>query len=156
MQIDFQTPDDWRFISDQVMGGVSTGGVDFHGTGGRHFATLVGDVSTENNGGFIQIRRDVDGLPAGATAMVLTVRGNGAAYKVHLRTRQSERPWHYFAASFDAPAEWTDITLPLADFAPNKDHLQAPVRPTEVRSIGIVAYGADYHANLDIAGIVLR
>ncbi|MCB5198663.1 CIA30 family protein [Loktanella sp. TSTF-M6] len=156
MQIDFQDPDDWRFISDQVMGGVSTGRVDFHAADGRHYATLAGDVSTENNGGFIQIRRDVDGLPASATAMVLTVRGNGAAYKVHLRTRQSERPWHYFAASFDAPAEWTDITLPLADFAPNKDHLQAPVHPTDVRSIGIVAYGADYHAKLDIAGIVLR
>nr|WP_249219198.1 CIA30 family protein [Loktanella sp. SALINAS62] len=151
--MDFGQSGKWRFISDQVMGGRSEGHVDFHAADGRTYAALRGTVSTANNGGFIQIRRDVAGLPADATRLILTVRGNGESYRVHLRTIRSERPWNYFAAGFVAPPDLTEVVLPLADFAPNSDGLTAPVTPADVRSIGIVAYGADYTAKLDIAAI---
>ena len=51
------TPDArWEFISDQVMGGVSTGTVALEREGPQGFVHLTGDVSTKNNGGFIQAR----------------------------------------------------------------------------------------------------
>ena len=70
----------WRFIADTVMGGVSTGKVDFLTENGMAYARLTGSVSTENNGGFIQFRhlhpaalailsgglRGADGLDRGA------------------------------------------------------------------------------------------
>ena len=46
----------WSAISDQVMGGISE--VNFYEIeeDGKKFYRLEGDVSTENNGGFIQSR----------------------------------------------------------------------------------------------------
>ena len=48
----------WEFISDQVMGGVSTGRVSLERdeTARQTVLHLRGSVSTKNNGGFIQAR----------------------------------------------------------------------------------------------------
>ena len=43
----------WEFISDQVMGGVSTGNVSLEREGDQSILHLQGVVSTKNNGGFI-------------------------------------------------------------------------------------------------------
>jgi hypothetical protein len=49
----------WRFFTDQVMGGVSTGGIAFAQEDGASFARMTGRVSTANRGGFIQMRLDL-------------------------------------------------------------------------------------------------
>ena len=49
----------WKYVSDQVMGGVSEGNVSLEQDGDMVFARLTGDVSTRNNGGFIQLRSKV-------------------------------------------------------------------------------------------------
>ena len=49
--------DRWKFISDTVMGGISSGQLSFSVDNDANFARMVGKVSTENNGGFIQFRR---------------------------------------------------------------------------------------------------
>ena len=46
----------WNFITDQVMGGVSTGKFNVEVVNGVMCYRMTGDVSTKNNGGFIQIR----------------------------------------------------------------------------------------------------
>ena len=43
----------------RVMGGVSTGGASLEKDGDVTFARLTGNVSTRNNGGFIQLRSKV-------------------------------------------------------------------------------------------------
>ena len=53
----------WQFIADTVMGGVSRGEVAFEDEGGNAYARMTGKVSTENNGGFIQIRLTLAGPP---------------------------------------------------------------------------------------------
>ena len=45
----------WNFITDQVMGGVSTGKFIVEKVDGVICYRMTGDVSTKNNGGFIQI-----------------------------------------------------------------------------------------------------
>ena len=47
---------DWRYLSDQVMGGVSEGQVSLEQDGDMVFTRLTGNVRTDNNGGFIQLR----------------------------------------------------------------------------------------------------
>jgi hypothetical protein len=54
----------WRFVTDQVMGGVSSGRIAFAEIQGRHCLCLHGDVSLDNKGGFIQLALDL--APAGA------------------------------------------------------------------------------------------
>ena len=46
----------WQYISDQTMGGVSNGKAILEKDGNIYFARLIGNVSTDNNGGFIQFR----------------------------------------------------------------------------------------------------
>jgi hypothetical protein len=57
----------WRFFTDQVMGGVSSGGVDFATEDGHAFARMTGRVSTANRGGFIQMRLDLATPPPEGT-----------------------------------------------------------------------------------------
>jgi hypothetical protein len=76
----------WRFFTDQVMGGMSTGGIGFAQEDGQSFARMTGRVSTANRGGFIQMRLDlVSPPPEGTTGVRLVVRGNTQCYFVHLR-----------------------------------------------------------------------
>lgn len=44
----------WAFISDQVMGGVSTGKVALEREGEQGYLRLTGDVSTKNRGGLFR------------------------------------------------------------------------------------------------------
>ena len=132
----------WRYIADGVMGGVSTGTAALDGGALR----LAGTVSTKNNGGFIQVRRALDGL--GGEALVLRVRGNGARYTVFLRTGQGRRPWHNYKAFFTAGAEWSDVRLPFASFERSNAVLDERLDPADVISVGIAAYGTDYEADV--------
>ena len=46
----------WAYLADTVMGGVSQGSAEFDAGALR----LTGQVSTKNNGGFIQVRTRID------------------------------------------------------------------------------------------------
>src|SRR6056297_2232242 len=85
----------YRFISDQVMGGVSEGEARIEGGGGARVLRLAGTVRSGNRGGFLQARVDLETpLPGTAQGVVLRVRGTGGRYFVHLRTRGTVLPWH--------------------------------------------------------------
>ena len=44
---------EWNFVADSVMGGVSSGEVLLGSDGSEKFVSMIGNVSTENNGGFV-------------------------------------------------------------------------------------------------------
>lgn len=139
----------WAFFTDQVMGGASTGGVSVTNAGLR----LTGTVSTENNGGFIQARLKPIALPASAKAIRLKARGNGAKYYVHLRTGGTLLPWQFYQAGFATSGRDQEVVLPISAFTPEGGMLRAGVRPQSVTSIAIVAYGADYQADITVTEI---
>ena len=70
------------FFADTVMGGKSSGNVTFTNNTNNNFARLVGNVTTQNNGGFIQIRRKVSGLDNSTEFINLQVKGNNQIYHV--------------------------------------------------------------------------
>ena len=152
---DFQDgADGWRYFSDQVMGGVSEGQAALGSDGDIAFTSLTGNVSTANNGGFVQVRRDLpSGLETDKTGLTLNVRGNGETYYIHLRTVDSRRPWQYFAATFPTTADWTDVSLRWADFMPMGRGFDGQLAPQDIRSIGIVAYGKDHTADVSVSAI---
>lgn len=140
---------DWRYLGDSVMGGVSRGEARLEGSVLR----LTGIVSTENRGGFIQARTELqDGLPETATGLRLRVRGNGLRYFLHLRTTRTVLPWQYYQQGFETGPDWADVTLPLADFAPSGRMMAGAPRPEDLRSLGLVAYGRDHEADVSLAG----
>ena len=140
---------EWRYISDQVMGGVSEGGARAEAVDGEMYLRLTGAVSTENNGGFIQARADLDrGFPAEAQGIVLQVRGNGERYYVFLRTRGTILPWQFYNAPFQTSGEWQTVRLPFTAFQPSGRMLRATPLPDTVTSLGVVAYGRDHRADV--------
>ena len=144
----------WSYVSDQVMGGVSQGSVDYLEQGSDNVARLAGRVSTDNNGGFIQIRREVaKGSADGALGVYMKVRGNSQGYYIHLRTSGTVLPWQYYQAEFQVTEDWQNIRVPLADFERSSSWLAASINSKSIRSVGVVAYGRDHEAEVDIAEI---
>ncbi len=90
----------WEFIADTVMGGVSEGNVLFINND-KSYAKMTGNVSLENNGGFIQFRRLVNNkLSENFKGLKLEVRGNNLEYYIHIRTKGTFLPWQYYQAPF--------------------------------------------------------
>ena len=144
----------WDYFSDQVMGGVSEGSARMGSDNGGAYAHMTGDVSTANNGGFIQLRtRLAVGADKNAAGIYVKVRGNSQKYYIHLRTRGTMLPWQYYQAAFDVTEDWQTIKLPLDSFKPSGSWLRKTALPKSIRSIGIVAYGRNHEADIQIGEI---
>lgn len=144
----------WEFFADTVMGGVSTGQVSFAKENGSGYARLTGNVSTENRGGFIQFRTELTEKPSNdAKGVRLITRGNNQMYFVHLRTSGTVLPWQYYQGSFDATQRWTEVRIPFSAFKASGRMLRSEPRARSIKSIGIVAYGRDHQAEVDVQEI---
>ncbi len=151
---DFQDASKWKFIADDVMGGVSTGSVVYEMQEGTSVAFMNGDVSTENNGGFIQFQRklkDVDLRDAKFIRIV--AKGNNQKYFIHLRTSGTILPWQYYQSEFIVESEYQEFILPLESFKKSGSFLSDKVKAKSIKSIGVVAFGRDHKANLYVKEI---
>ena len=141
----------WRFIADTVMGGVSTGNVSFLQENEDTHARMTGNVSTQNNGGFIQFRMKLPSpLPKSAVGLRLVVRGNDQQYFVHLRTSGTLLPWQYYGAGFEVNLKWAEVRVPFEAFKASGSLLRTVPRPESLKSVGIVAFGRDHEAEIDV------
>ncbi|MFU8883721.1 MAG: CIA30 family protein [Rhodobacterales bacterium] len=141
----------WTYVSDQVMGGQSTGGARIETVDGQPVLRLTGDVSTANRGGFLQTRITLDNPPPdGVQGVTLKVRGNGEGYFVHLRTTGTVLPWQYYQASFPSTPDWAELRIPFSAFEPSGNLLRGTIRPETIRSLGVVAYGRDHRADVSV------
>ncbi|WP_178346889.1 CIA30 family protein [Marivita hallyeonensis] len=144
----------WEFVADGVMGGVSQGRAEIAGSGPDAVLRLRGMVSTKNNGGFIQVRhRFANAWPADAQGLSLVTKGNGQTYYVFLKTPDLNRVWYSYRASFTASESWQTMRLPFSSFEASHDAMPQSFAPSEVRSLAVVAYGADYEADVQVKSI---
>ena len=146
----------WSYVSDQVMGGVSEGSAKMvtDSVNGDSYAHMVGSVSTANNGGFIQLRTSLSaGVDKNAAGVYIKARGNGQKYYIHLRTRGTMLPWQYYQGTFDVSDQWQVIRLPLDAFKASGSWIRKSALPKSIRSIGIVAYGRNHQADIQISEI---
>ncbi|MEO3415392.1 CIA30 family protein [Roseovarius sp. CAU 1744] len=148
----------WEFVADTVMGGVSAGEISDVTLDGREATRLAGEVSLDNNGGFIQMAFDLQNDDqtfdaSGWAGIEIDVLGNGEEYEIRLRTDQLSRPWQSYRTAFIAAKVWTTIRLPFSDFTPNKTDV--PFDPKRLRRIGILAYGREYQADVAVSAIRL-
>jgi hypothetical protein len=141
----------WEFVADTVMGGVSTGKVTWDAP--HEVARLTGDVSLENNGGFVQMAADFapgrqlfdastfDGVE-------LELSGNGEVYDLRLRTDALTRPWQSFRTEVVAPQDWTIIRVPFAAFEAHRT--DATFDPSRLRRVGVLAIGRVFSADVSV------
>jgi len=161
---DFQSQDGrsaigtaWQGFTDRVMGGLSEMQAGYREVNGKAVLFMRGQVRLENNGGFVQVRlpladrgsfdaRDWD-------AIRLTVRASPGPYYIHLRTRDTRRPWAYYRAPIPVSEEWQTIDISFDSFQP--ESLLAALNLEALISLGIVAYGERFDAELEIARLEL-
>ena len=140
----------WAYLADTVMGGVSQGSAEFASGALR----LTGQVSTKNNGGFIQVRTRIDPIEAkGRTGLKIKVKGNGEIYYLHIRNASARLPWHYYTANFSTYEKWSEVIIPFDQFEKSATLMPRKLNPDTIKTIGLVAYGKDHKADVSIANL---
>ena len=146
---DFTNENEWTYIADNVMGGISEGRVEFNLVDSNVYALLSGNVSTENNGGFIQIRRELKNIDLSkAKSIRVYARGNNEKYYIFLRTTGTILPWQYYSHEFTVNEEYNEFIMPIKDFKKSGTLLAKQVNPKKITSVAIVAYGRDHVAEI--------
>jgi len=142
---------DWRSISDQVMGGISEVNFNLLKENEKKFYRLEGNVSTKNNGGFIQsVARIQDDLSE-YNGIRLTVRGTEDEYFIWIRTPACRFPWDRYIVSFKPDQNWTSIEIPFNDFKKSNFYIRNKMNTGNIETLAIAAYGKDFSAQVDIA-----
>jgi peptide methionine sulfoxide reductase msrA/msrB len=141
----------WEFISDRVMGGLSTGKIEFKKHDGRSCLNMTGSVLVKNNVGFIQARAGFG--PGGRSfdarkfkGVRLRAKGNGQPYTIHLRTADTRLPRQHYQASFRTNGKWQDIKIPFTLFKPYS--LRSPLNTRVLKSIAVAATERQYDADI--------
>jgi hypothetical protein len=156
MIIDNLTPEknqEWIFFTDRVMGGISSGKLEIGSEGGSKFYRMTGDVSTANNGGFIQFQADlskISNIEEIFNGIKIKVRGNNENYQIFIRTNRTILPWQYYSSEFYASNQWAEIKLPFSSFKRSNFYQPKNIDNTDIKTLGIVAYGKDYTADLNV------
>ena len=146
---DFTNENEWTYIADNLMGGISDGGVEFNSVDSNVYALLSGNVSTENNGGFIQIRRELKNIDLSkAKSIRVYARGNNEKYYIFLRTTGTILPWQYYSHEFTVNEEYNEFIMPIKDFKKSGTLLAKQINPKKITSVAIVAYGRDHVAEI--------
>ena len=147
----------WKAITDTVMGGVSDGRIAAALVEGRPCLRLTGQVSLENNGGFVQASLDLDksGLldARGYAGIEIEVFGNDESYNLHLRSADTRIVWQSYRAGFQALPQWQTLRLPFTAFQPYR--IDKPLDPSKLRRLGLVAIGREMRADVCIARLSL-
>lgn len=148
----------WEYVADTVMGGVSTGQIAPARIDGKDAVRLTGQVSLDNNGGFVQMAFDmqrgggaVDA--SGYAGIEITLIGNNEPYDLRLRTDALRRPWQSFRASVVAEDTWTTLRMPWSAFEAHRT--DATFDPARLRRIGVLAIGRAFEADVAVASVAL-
>ena len=140
----------WEFVSDKVMGGISEGKFEILKDKKNNFLRLSGSVSTENNGGFIQIKSNFDIDEDNFNGVRIKARGLPSEYFVHIRTSFLLLPWQYYSGKFVVSEVWEDHEILFEDFEKSNFYQPSQFSSSDIKSIGFVAFGKNFEAQLDI------
>ena len=147
----------WKFFTDGVMGGLSEGRVIKDIVQGVNCYRMSGNVTTENNGGFIQIRLDLntkDNINE-YEGFYIKVYGNNKKYYLHIRTSLTLAPWQYYTHSFNANKQWNIIKTPFNDFKRSNFYQPKKLGNQKIKTVGLIAGFDDYQADVCLAEIGL-
>jgi hypothetical protein len=146
---------EWRLFTDTVMGGVSTGNIAVDNHNGKNCLRLRGNVSTDNNGGFVQMALSLSeqGIfnASDYNGLEFEISGNNESYNLHLRTDGLWFPWQSYRASFNATPDWQTVRIPFTELEAYKT--SQDFRREKLKRIGLLGIGRDFQADLCLASI---
>ena len=143
----------WEFITDKVMGGSSTGKMDFVSRDNKPSLHMTGSVSSKKKNNFIQVRRPVDRKKKYFNAseydgLRLKVKGNEQTYAIHLKTSSTLFPWQRYEAQFETDGSWQEVFIPFKDFKPKS--VKRTAKTSKLKTLAVVAMTPDMQADICI------
>ena len=147
----------WSFFTDGVMGGLSEGQATISNIKDITCYQMTGNVTTENNGGFIQIRTLINPLInlKNFKGIYIKVYGNNKNYSLHVRTQLTVAPWQYYSYSFVAKEEWIEIKAPFKDFKKSNFYQPQKLSNQNIKSIGLIAGFENFYSDICLGEIGL-
>lgn len=140
----------WHMVSDQVMGGVSQGQMQLTEQG----VNLQGQVSLENNGGFLQIQWPIDDMldqldmqNAQGFFIELCAHQN-ETLELLIKSSQLWMPWQSYRSAVEVTTEWQTVYVPFSAFAPYRT--QTRLRPQAMTKFSVLAGGHARQVNFTI------
>lgn len=131
------TLSNWGAVNDSVMGGVSTSSFRQTNDGTLLFQ---GQLSLENNGGFVSLRNRPRNLGLNNVAgFVVRARGDGRAYYLDLRESRQMTAGSFRASFATKDGEWTETFIPASDFVRQsygRPYPNTRLRPQNIASLG--------------------
>ena len=145
----------WRLITDNVMGGVSSGSLILDNYQNKNCLRMQGNVSTENNGGFVQISlplSEQETFDASAYAGIeMEVAGNNGPYNIHIRSSGLMFPWQSYRASFNVSPDWQTVRIAFAELDAYRTFKS--FKPNQLQRLGLVGIGRDFEVDLCLASV---
>lgn len=142
----------WRMISDQVMGGRSQGQVVRTQKDDSWCDCLQGQVSLENNGGFIQMQmnlKNIAGLSkpfAEYDGLFIELLGTPHVYNLHIKSSQLWLPWQSFRKEVAVTEQWQRFFVPFSDFEGHRTFSR--FKPAKATRFAVVAIGEAFQADV--------
>ena len=147
----------WQLVTDGVMGGLSQGQLTLDNYKGKNCLRMRGDVTTENNGGFLQIALSLNDTEQGDfdasaySGVEIEVAGNEELYNIHFRTGDLWFPWQSYRSSFTAASDWKTYRIAFSELEKYKTFHS--FSQDQIKRIGLVAIGREFQADLCLADI---
>ena len=145
----------WKFFTDGVMGGKSSGRTRIEEYKDKKCYRMTGNVTTENNGGFIQMRITIDPLISSSDyeGIYISAFGNNHKYSIHIRTPFTLAPWQYYYSNFLLKNNWSKFELPFKNFKKSNLYQPKNLIGNKIKSIGIVAGFDNFYADIAVSEI---
>ena len=145
----------WQGFSDRVMGGISDIQAGYVREGEGNAIRMVGSVSLENNGGFIQVRLPLasrGSLDASDyTGIAVEVKGAPGYYYLHVRTADSRSVRQYYEARVDVDTQWQRVEIPFAAF--ERATVMPALNAERLTSVALVGGKQEFDADVTIRKI---
>jgi hypothetical protein len=147
--------ENWSFFTDGVMGGRSEGQAKINKINDVPCYQIIRNVTTENNGGLIQIRTLTNPLIDANKyeGVYIKIYGNNKNYFLHIRTKLTLAPWQYYSYNFMTKDTWLEIKAPFKDFKKSNFYQPKKLSNQNIKSIGLVAAFDNFYADVCLAEI---
>ena len=131
----------WVAISDQVMGGESSGAIAHDEREGSPCTCLTGRTSLENNGGFLQMKLQIEPEESLADydGLFIELCGPAHDYNLNVKTTQLEKPWQSYRCTLSIATQWTRFVVPYAALSAHRTDVEFD--STKIRSVAVIAFG---------------
>ncbi|KAA0696353.1 hypothetical protein DT594_03080 [Halopseudomonas laoshanensis] len=138
----------WTAITDQVMGGVSTAELQQCERHGSACTCLSGRTSLENNGGFIQMKLEIEpswscGEYAG---FFIELCGPAHDYNLNVKTTQLDKPWQSFRCTLTVEPQWKRFVVPYSELQAHRT--DKDLDPATIRSVAVIAIGEAFDVDV--------